>query len=171
MGWSIQDLGAIGEFVGSIFVAVTLVYLVVQVRQNSQSIKSQSRYQVLEALAADLTASSNSEYFALRNRISGGDASSDDVVQWNLTLAVFLSHMEILFHELSDESLPEEFRSPLRVRIAALLRLPQGAQVWESSQQLFTQSFREFVDGVAKDNVDEIVADGFLGSDKLVRSK
>ena len=171
MGWSIQDLGAIGEFVGSIFVAVTLVYLVVQVRQNSQSIRSQSRYQVLEALAADLATSSNSEYFALRNRISAGDASSDNVIQWNLTLAGFLSHMEILFHELSDEALPEEFRKPLRVRIAALLRLPQGAQVWESSQQLFTQSFRDFVDGVAKENIDEITADGFLGSDRLVRSK
>ena len=171
MGWSIQDLGAIGEFVGSIFVVVTLVYLIVQVRQNSQSIKSQSRYQVLEALAADLKASSSSEYFALRNRISTGDASSDDVVQWNLTLAAFLSHMEILFHELSDESLPEEFREPLRVRIAALLRLPRGASAWESSQQLFTQSFRDFVDAVAEENVDDIVADGFLGSDKLLRSK
>lgn len=35
MGWSLQDLGAVGEFVGAIGVVVTLVYLAYQIRQNS----------------------------------------------------------------------------------------------------------------------------------------
>jgi hypothetical protein len=40
MDWTIQDLGAIGEFVGAIVVVVTLVYLVLQIRQNTLSIRS-----------------------------------------------------------------------------------------------------------------------------------
>ena len=35
MDWSIQDLGALGEFVGSVAVLVTLIYLTYQFRQNS----------------------------------------------------------------------------------------------------------------------------------------
>jgi len=34
MDWSIQDLGALGEFVGSAAVLVTLIYLAYQFRQN-----------------------------------------------------------------------------------------------------------------------------------------
>jgi hypothetical protein len=37
---SIQDLGAIGEFVGSIGVIVTLVYLAIQIRANTRAIKA-----------------------------------------------------------------------------------------------------------------------------------
>ena len=35
MQWSIQDLGAIGEFVGAFAVVVTLIYLTLQVRQST----------------------------------------------------------------------------------------------------------------------------------------
>ena len=43
MDWTIQDLGALGEFVGSIGVIVTLVYLAVQIRQNTQSVRINNR--------------------------------------------------------------------------------------------------------------------------------
>lgn len=39
---SILELGALGEFVGSILVLVTLVYLAIQIRQTKQSIQSSS---------------------------------------------------------------------------------------------------------------------------------
>ena len=39
MEWSIQDLGAIGEFVGAIAVVVTLAYLAIQIRQNTASVE------------------------------------------------------------------------------------------------------------------------------------
>ncbi len=35
MNWTIQDLGAAGEFVGAIGVVVTLIYLAYQIRQNT----------------------------------------------------------------------------------------------------------------------------------------
>ncbi len=51
---SISELGSLGEFIGSIAVLVTLVYLVFQLRQNTLSMRSQPRYFVLEALNADM---------------------------------------------------------------------------------------------------------------------
>ena len=35
MEWTIQDLGAAGEFVGAIGVVITLAYLAYQIRQNT----------------------------------------------------------------------------------------------------------------------------------------
>jgi hypothetical protein len=43
MDWTIQNLGALGEFVGSIGVIITLVYLAVQIRQNTQSVRVNNR--------------------------------------------------------------------------------------------------------------------------------
>ena len=36
MEWTVQDLGALGEFVGAIVVVVKLAYLAVQIRQSNQ---------------------------------------------------------------------------------------------------------------------------------------
>ena len=41
MTLTIQDLGALGEFLGSIAVLVTLIYLAFQTRQNTQAIGAQ----------------------------------------------------------------------------------------------------------------------------------
>ena len=37
MEWSIQDLGALGEFVGSAAVLITLIYLALQIRQTNEN--------------------------------------------------------------------------------------------------------------------------------------
>ena len=39
MEWTIQDLGALGEFIGAIGVVITLGYLAYQIRQNTVQLK------------------------------------------------------------------------------------------------------------------------------------
>ncbi len=43
MTLTIQDLGALGEFFGSIAVLATLVYLALQTRQNTMAIRGSAR--------------------------------------------------------------------------------------------------------------------------------
>ncbi len=59
---SLIELGALWEFMGSIAVLAALVYLVFQIRQNTLSIRSQSRFHVLEALNADMKLQLDSEF-------------------------------------------------------------------------------------------------------------
>ena len=56
MEWTIQDLGAIGEFVGALGVVITLGYLAYQIRQNT----TQSKQNTLTAKAAAVNASNPS---------------------------------------------------------------------------------------------------------------
>ncbi len=53
MEWTIQDLGAIGEFVGAIGVVLTLIYLAYQIRQNTFQLEQNT----LIAKAAAVSAS------------------------------------------------------------------------------------------------------------------
>jgi len=43
---SLEDLGNIGEFVAAVSVVVSLIYLAVQIRQNTRSVRA-STYQVV----------------------------------------------------------------------------------------------------------------------------
>jgi hypothetical protein len=53
MEWTIQDLGALGEFIGAIGVVITLGYLAYQIRQNTVQLKQNS----VTAKAAAVSAS------------------------------------------------------------------------------------------------------------------
>ncbi len=42
-GWRIIELGALGEFLGSIGVIATLIYLAIQIRQNTRTMNQGQR--------------------------------------------------------------------------------------------------------------------------------
>ena len=48
---SIQDLGAIGEFIGSIGVIVTLIYLAIQIRSNTSATKASASFEATHSWA------------------------------------------------------------------------------------------------------------------------
>jgi hypothetical protein len=48
---SLEDLGNIGEFVAAVGVIISLVYLAVQIRQNTKSVRSNSNQQILQGIA------------------------------------------------------------------------------------------------------------------------
>jgi hypothetical protein len=45
-GMSLQDLGNIGEFVAAVAVVVSLIYLAVQIRQNTRSVRASTYHSV-----------------------------------------------------------------------------------------------------------------------------
>ncbi len=51
---TIQDFGALGEFVSSVVVVITLGYLSVQVRQGNALARAQTRQSMMEQVRADL---------------------------------------------------------------------------------------------------------------------
>ncbi len=62
MTLTIQDLGALGELLGSVAVLATLVYLALQMRQNTTAITAQlDSARIIAALNQNLTAATSSE--------------------------------------------------------------------------------------------------------------
>jgi len=64
MDWSIQDLGAVGELVGSIAVLATLVYLAIQTKQTQKIVLGQSRQAWADSTQTALLATAESAYIA-----------------------------------------------------------------------------------------------------------
>jgi hypothetical protein len=154
---SIVELGALGEFVGAMAVLVTLVYLVLQIRQNTRSIRSQSRFHVLETVASDMKIVQTSDYWDVARKISSGSASRADRTKWAMTLTNWFSHQEMLYWEVVDGTLPESFSETLEFRVAGTLMHPEVRSVWDAWRGLYTREFQEYVDDLFERDLAEIV--------------
>jgi len=76
--WTIQDLGAIGEFVGAFTVVVTLIYLTLQVRQST----AQARLTSIQAVNASNDSAFNPIYIPENARVWAlGQEDPDALVQ------------------------------------------------------------------------------------------
>jgi hypothetical protein len=156
---SISELGSLGEFIGSIAVLVTLIYLVFQLRQNTLSMRSQSRYFVLEALNADLRQVQEEGFFEIAARANREDATEQDHVSFAMYVNGWFSHLEMLFLEIRDGALPKEFADTLRWRTAFLFfSNPNMNQIWEEWQGYYTSSYQKYVDDLRRQDVAAIYA-------------
>ena len=63
---SIMELGALGEFVGAFAVVVTLIYLALQIRQNSAMLEQNHEFS-----RASILQESNAMYSTFRGLIAG----------------------------------------------------------------------------------------------------
>ena len=75
---TLSDLGAIGEFVGSILTIVTLVYLAAQVRQNTRHTRAQMGHDGWIAVSANEAGERSADTAAALARVDGGTESPSD---------------------------------------------------------------------------------------------
>jgi len=156
---SISELGSLGEFIGSIAVLVTLVYLVFQLRQNTLSMRSQSRYFVLEALNADMRQVQEREFVEAAQRAFREDATEQDRLRFAMYMNGWFSHLEMLFLEVRDGTLPKDFEDTLRWRLASLFdNNPTAHETWEQWQGYYTSGYQRYVDDLRQQDVAAIRA-------------
>lgn len=153
---TLMELGALGEFVGAIAVVVTLGYLAIQIRQNTQSMEESRRlslaqtYQVrADALQEMVVHAADSEHIApilakLADLGYPEDVSSLDQLssiergRFRLWQIGQQTHWDNMFYQYERGFLAEEYyRDSFRVRVARLapiwhaLDIPSGRQSFE----------------------------------------
>jgi len=99
---SIADLGSLGEFIGSMAVLVTLIYLALQIRQNTHATRAVSHHAVTDALnQLNLTLSKHDE--ATRIWLAGmNDRSSLNDVQrerYDSLLRAYLHVCDTMYYQ------------------------------------------------------------------------
>ena len=162
---TIMELGALGEFIGAIAVVVTLIYLAVQIRQNTRVMEENERlalaqtYQMrADALQNMLVHAADSKYIGpiIAKLTTAGyperiDSLSelDDVElgrfrQWQIAQQ---THWDNMYYQYQQGYLDEEYyQGSLRVRVRRL------APIWEALGVTGSrQSFLEEIDRIMAD--------------------
>lgn len=132
---SIIELGALGEFVGAIAVVITLIYLAVQLRQNTASVRNNSYQAWASGLSACfLTVCRNDNLSSAMNKgfQDSRNLTEDNWIQFLLWHQALLHTTESTYLMYKSGSIDESVLNHELERAAAILRFPGTRQWWES---------------------------------------
>jgi len=144
---NIMELGALGEFVGAIAVVVTLIYLAVQLRQTTKTVRV-SMIQAAERGVSDIVAawSRDAETAALmrKGREAFNELDDDQKALVALLVRRLLLHMDSMHWASKERVLPTEIWEREDFALRMWLGSDAGRAAWEVGG--WTESFRDYVE-------------------------
>ena len=152
---TLEDLGNIGEFLGAVGVVASLIYLALQIRQNSHQI-SQNTNSVLGSveleharLASDwlVTIAQNPELGRVwRLGLSEPTKlTEDEELQFAMLMGSAFYRMEGDFRQFQRGLLSKDSWEPMEEVISRYMRSPAVLAWWSHRDVPFERSFSEYV--------------------------
>ncbi len=151
---TIQDLGSLGEIIGAVATVATLLYLAVQIRQNTASNRQAAARASVDTLnrlilmtvehpdVADLLIRGMAD----RSKLDLGEALRFH----NYWISLFVNNQESYFHAKSS-NIPPELWHLFETHTFAFLRAPGLAAWWQENKYRFSSEFVAYIEaGVSK---------------------
>ncbi len=161
MEWTIQDLGAVGEFIGAIGVVITLVYLAHQIRQNTAQLKQNIPTAKAAAVNASNIAlrvtrqsifeSTEMPEIFLRGNENPQELSEIQKLRYRLVMQNVTEVMvDIYTQTLMTGFSPETWATQGVTLVERVLGCPGGEWYWAQYAGNYPSSFRTEVDRILK---------------------
>lgn len=154
---TVIELGALGEFIGSILLMATLVYLALQVRQNTTQQKREETISIQRGQNDVLSKLLDPEMFRAYVRAADGDipASIEDRSRAIIWVILYLNHFQIVY-DLYHEGTLDVDRYALWEGFAVGMVASKGIRNWwgaESGKLAFMPEVRALIDRKLSDKV------------------
>lgn len=144
MNW--DALGAIGELLGAVGVLITLVYLSIQVRNNSAQTHNATIESVMTADAESRAALVNGPVPRIYDAVSKGEAiSGEDKQILVYYLQAYMQGWEVAFYLNERGSLPDDVLNAIAFRRLATLYTLDKVVSWSSYKAGYTPAFQDHV--------------------------
>ena len=155
---NLESLANLGEIVGAVAVVVSLVYLAVQVRQNTQSQRTENYARALDRLASMQSLLSQDDELSRLFAKGVEDVHSlnpRQKIQFTWSMYEAFGAFEFLFHAAQDRSIPEEVWERWSAAVAWWLSFPGVRTWWQNRPMPFTNSFTDYVENTIRNNPTE----------------
>jgi len=142
---TISELGSLGEFFASLAVLITLIFLVIQMRQNAVTMRRANARHAFEhnsAALAVLLDESVSELF-IRGLNSLDNLSEVERYRVDSAFYMWMQACEQTFIDYRDGTLSSDQLVVVENAIPAYLSTPGGSVWWGERHVWFSQAFRE----------------------------
>ena len=151
MNW--DAIGAIAELLGAIAVFITLVYLTLQIRQNTQAVRASAMNSSVVQVGnvrRDIYADSEMAEIYLKGSEDPHALSPVDQIRYrtlvhNMLMTQANTHAQSRYAGLPASSW--ESQAPILRRV---LRSPGGRWFWENYRQEFEDAFRLEIDSILR---------------------
>jgi hypothetical protein len=151
----LQSLANIGEIVGGVAVVVSLVYLAIQVRQNTQAQRMENYSRALDRVATMQAELSHGDKIAVVFSKGVADVSSltaAERIQLTWSLYEAFGAFEFMFHAAKSDAIPKEIWVRWSSTTAWWLTFPGVRAWWQARPVPFTASFTSYVDELIREN-------------------
>ena len=155
---TVMELGAIGEFVGSIVTIATLIYISVQVRQNTAQQKREESVSIQHGQSSVMAQMQDPLIVRAYARTAdrGLRASAADRSMAIVWVIQYLNHFQIVY-DLHQEGTLDRERYELWEGFAIRVVAPKGIREWwdgESGKLGFMPAVRDLIDRKLDDKTD-----------------
>lgn len=163
---TLDQLGNIGEVVGGLAVVISLVYLSIQLRQNTVSVRSATHQSIVATAATTNALITQDKDLARLFRVGcedSGELDQDERVQFSFLASQFIDIFENLYLHHLHGSLDDDFWLPRASAYLDLFLMPGFAHCWEERKIHYSLSFQSFVaEGLAASTSSEVQQRLFL---------
>ncbi len=135
---NLDSLANLGEIVGAVAVVVSLIYLAVQIRQSTESQRTENYARALDRLSAMQSLLSQDDELSRLFAKGVHDVSvltPQERIQFTWSMYEVFGAFEFLFHAAQTRSVPEEVR-----------------ERWANQPISFTKSYTAYVDATIANN-------------------
>jgi hypothetical protein len=146
---TLEDLGNVGEIVAAVGVIISLVYLAVQIRQNTRAVRA-SLYQstIQQARDFDRTVVSDPELGRLwvRGRSSPDDLDEEEWRRFRRLLSMFYRNFENLHFQYQNGLVDDRLYASWLAMMVRVSRQPGARRWWEAHGAELTEDCRRLVE-------------------------
>ena len=152
MNW--EALGAIGDLVGAVAVVATLVYLAIQVRQNTRAMQAQTRdsmttkQMMISGWVATNRPLADAYNLATIGKLQPGTA---EVRMYAMLQMGIWREWENSLYQYEEGLFQEGEFAPRRTRWLRSMQSPAARDLWRSTRDEFSPRFRAEIDKIVSE--------------------
>jgi hypothetical protein len=146
---TLENLGNVGEFVGALAVVISLVYLAVQIRQNTRAVRSASHQTLVsseQAIQASISDNPEVARIVVQANKDFDVLNEEDRMRFVMLAARFFSNFENVFYQYSRGLIDEDLWRPWLEGMRFFVHQPGVQRYWETFKFGFAEPFRELID-------------------------
>lgn len=151
----LQTLADLGEFVGGMFVVVSLGYLAYQVRQNTRSLRAETYSRLLDrmsALQSRLAVEPDLNHVMIVGAEDPGRLTRAQRVRFSWALYELFGTAEFMYHQALENNLPPSVWQRWEGTIGWWLSHPGMRAWWASKPAPLTADFEKLGTQMIRDN-------------------
>ncbi len=145
---NIMELGAIGELAGGIAVIATLIYLAIQIRQNTAQARSQSDSAVLMGLMEGFNPVYQSTDVFFKGMEDDSEMTEREKALFTMFQVRLLACFQNAFFKQQNGTLSPEYFEFICGFLTRFVAAPGTHRYWAENREIYAVSFRDFVDGL-----------------------
>lgn len=146
---TLQDLGNLGELVGAIGVIVSLVYLAIQIRQNTRSVRAASFQEaVRDIIAITDTLAMDPELSRIywKGLADFESLDADERRRFSSYFVSMFRRLENIVYQTRHGALEAGSWVGVRMTAMSLFARPGTRTWWAQAEEFFSEDFRAYVE-------------------------